>query len=149
MLVAKGMQSVVWDDWTFSVINSFDDEVAGGEPTAVVFCALAGGDAIGQKPIVIDSDFIEPDAVPAETLSAISRGLVDVEGGNEVMIAGSPFEAALCREPYIATCPAHGGNLLSADIITTRFCKDENIGMLCLGGAHNSRDTIAAGVQAV
>ena len=94
MLVAKGMQSVVWDDWTFSVINSFDDEVAGGEPTAVVFCALAGGDAIGQKPIVIDSDFIEPDAVPAETLSAISRGLVDVEGGNKVIITGTLFKAA-------------------------------------------------------
>ena len=43
----------------------------------------------------------------------------------------------------------HGGNLFSADIITTRSCKDENIGMLCFRGAHNSRDTIAAGAQAM
>ena len=83
-----------YESKSVSVINSLDDEVAGGEPTAVVFCALAGGDAIGQGAIVMDSDFIEPDAVPAETLSAISRGLVDVEGGNEVMIAGTLFETA-------------------------------------------------------
>ena len=94
MLVAKGLQSVVWDDWTFSVVNSFDDEVAGGEPTAVVFCTLTGGDAIGQGAVVIYRDVIEPYTVPAETLSAIGRGLVDVEGGNEVFIAGTPFEAA-------------------------------------------------------
>ena len=85
-----------YESKSVSVINSLDDEVAGGEPTAVVFCALAGGDAIGQGAIVMDSDFIEPDAVPAETLSAISRSLVDVEGGNEVMIAGTLFETAQC-----------------------------------------------------
>ena len=34
--VAKGLHSEVRDEQTFSVINPFDDEVAGGEPTAVV-----------------------------------------------------------------------------------------------------------------
>ena len=43
---------------TFSVINSFDDEVAGGEPTAVVVGTLTGGDTIGQVAVVMDSDFI-------------------------------------------------------------------------------------------
>ena len=94
MLVAKGLHSVVRDDPTFSVVNSLDDEVAGGEPTAVVFCALAGGDAIGQGAIVVDADFVEPDAVPTVALSAISRSLVDVEGGNKVTIAGTIFKAA-------------------------------------------------------
>ena len=94
MFVAKGKHSEVRDGQTFSVINFLDDEVTGGKPTAVVFCALAGGDAIGQGAIVINSDFIEPDAVPAVALSAICRSLVDVEGGNEVMIAGTLFETA-------------------------------------------------------
>ena len=43
---------------TFSVINSFDDEVAGREPTAVVVVTLTGGDTIGQVAVVIDGDFI-------------------------------------------------------------------------------------------
>ena len=94
MLVAKGLHPEVRDDPTFSVVNSLDNEVAGGEPTAVVVRALAGGDAIGQGAIVVDADFVEPDAVPTVALSAISRSLVDVEGGNEVMIAGTLFETA-------------------------------------------------------
>ena len=93
-LVAKGLHSEVWNGQTFSVINPFDDEVAGGEPTAIVVGTLTGGDTIGQCAIVIDGDLIKPDAVPAETLSAIGRGLVDVEGGNEVFIAGTLFETA-------------------------------------------------------
>lgn len=76
------------------IINSFNDEVACGEPTAVVVGVWAGGDAVGQLAVFIDSDVVEPDAVPAEALSAISRGLVDVEGVYAVIIAGTPFEAA-------------------------------------------------------
>ena len=36
MFVAKGQHSEVRDDQTFSVVNSLDNEVAGGEPTAIV-----------------------------------------------------------------------------------------------------------------
>ena len=92
--VAKGLHSEVRDEQTFSVINPFDDEVAGGEPTAVVVGTLAGGDTIGQCAIVIDGDLIQPDAVPSVALSAIGCSLVDVEGGNEILIAGTLFEAA-------------------------------------------------------
>ena len=82
------------DNHQFSVFNSLNDEVASGEPTAIVVGALTGGDAVGQVAIVIDSDVVEPDAVPAEALTAIGRGLVDVEGVNAFIIAGAPFEAA-------------------------------------------------------
>ena len=92
--VAKGLHSEVRDEQTFSVINPFDDEVAGGEPTAVVVGTLTGGDTIGQVAIVIDGDLIQPDAVPTIALSAIGRSLVDVEGGNEVVITGTLFKAA-------------------------------------------------------
>ena len=76
------------------IIYSLDDEVAGGEPTAIVIGALTGGDTVGQGAIIIDGDVVKPDAVPTVALAAISRSLVDVEGGNEVMIAGTLFETA-------------------------------------------------------
>ena len=133
-----------------SVTDSFYDEVAGGEPSAVILGIGAGGDAVGQLAIVVDGDVVEPDAVPTVAQSAVGRGLVDVKRVDSLFIAGTLFGAAEGRELDIAAHIAHSGNLFGREVPAVgvvRLDEDVGEGAVGLSCAHHGRDAVAAWAQ--